>query len=456
MHETTQGMQGGGLLNEVVTRDSILCTEELNRRPSRPPDHEKENRALAALVLALADSPHTILQKLADTILEVFQCGSAGISLLTVHDGGKRFYWPAIAGVWKPHIGDGTPRDFGPCGDVLDRNSPLLFTHFERLYTYFLPVTPPVEECLLVPFYVGGMAVGTIWAIAHDNRRKFDAEDTRQLVSLGRFASAAYQAVASSDDLQKANNQLEERVLDRTRELRDQIRETRRAEEHLRNLTGRLLQSQDDERRRIARELHDSVGQLLVAISMNISKVDAEKKSLSSSAKKCVEENLTLVQQVSQEIRTISHLLHPPLLDEIGLESAIKFYIDGFVERSKIDVDLDMSAHFDRLSSDQEIAIFRTVQECLTNIHRHSGSQMAAVRVVREDSQVRLEIRDEGKGIPPEKQDALNSSGTLGVGFRGMRERLRQLGGTLEIHSNENGTLVSASLPVPSAATAGG
>ena len=125
---------------------------------------------------AWADSPGTILQTLADTILEVFQCGSGGVSLVTEDETG--FHWPAIAGVWKPHIGGGTPRDFGPCGDVLDRNSPLLLSHFERRDTYFLPVTPPVEECLLVPFYVEGKAVGTIWAITHDDRpgaRKFDS-----------------------------------------------------------------------------------------------------------------------------------------------------------------------------------------------------------------------------------------------------------------------------------------
>jgi PAS domain S-box-containing protein len=186
-----------------VPLESVLCTEELNRRPSRPPDYEKESRALTALAQALADSPRTILQQLAETILEVFQSDSAGISLLTTDDGGKRFHWPAIAGVWKPHIGGGTPRDFGPCGDVLDRNAPLLFRHFERRYPYFLPVTPPVEECLLVPFYVGGKAVGTIWAIAHTDRRKFDAEDMRQLVSLGNFASSAYQAVALLDALEQ-------------------------------------------------------------------------------------------------------------------------------------------------------------------------------------------------------------------------------------------------------------
>jgi signal transduction histidine kinase/ActR/RegA family two-component response regulator len=182
--------------DSVVPLESVLCTEELNRRPSRPPDYENENRALVTLAQALADSPHTILQKMAEVMLETFRAESSGFSLLTKDDGGKRFHWPAIAGVWKSHIGGGTPREFGPCGDVLDRNTPLLFRHFERRYTYFQPVTPPVEECLLVPFYVEGKAVGTIWVIAHDERRKFDAEDMRQLVSLGKFASSAYQTLA--------------------------------------------------------------------------------------------------------------------------------------------------------------------------------------------------------------------------------------------------------------------
>src|ERR1700674_211741 len=192
----------------AVSLESILCTEELQRRPLRPPDYEKENRALVALSGALADSPRSILQTLADTILDVCQADSAGISLLTKDGEGKRFYWPAIAGRWKPHVGGGTPREFGPCGDVLDRNTPLLFRHFERRYTYFEPVTPPVEECLLVPFYVEGKAVGTIWAITHNDRRKFDAEDLRQLESLGRFASAAYQAVAFLEVLEQRSETL--------------------------------------------------------------------------------------------------------------------------------------------------------------------------------------------------------------------------------------------------------
>lgn len=199
-----QGMQS----DTAVSLESILCTDELDRRSKRLPDYETENRALVVLAQTMADSPRTILQTLADTILEVFKCGSAGISLVTKDE--KRFYWPAIAGVWKPHIGSGTPRDFGPCGDVLDRNIPLLFRHFERRYDYLQPVTPLAEECLLVPFYVEGKAVGTIWAISHDHRRRFDAEDRRQLVSLGRFASSAYQVVESLNLLEKQNQVVRE------------------------------------------------------------------------------------------------------------------------------------------------------------------------------------------------------------------------------------------------------
>jgi PAS domain S-box-containing protein len=186
--------------------ESILCTEELQRRPSRPRNYEKENRALVALVSALADSPSTILQTLAETILNITECDSAGLSLLT-RDGkrpdayGQRFYWPAIAGEWNPHVGGGTPRNFGPCGDVLDQNRTLLFRHFERRYPYLQPVIPAAEECLLVPFYVAGRAVGTIWGIMHGDRRKFDAEDDRVMASLGKFAASAYQALVHLDDL---------------------------------------------------------------------------------------------------------------------------------------------------------------------------------------------------------------------------------------------------------------
>ena len=223
----------------TASLESILCTEELQHRPSRPSNYAKENHALVKLMSALADSPSTIFQILAETIQEITQCDSAGLSLLTKdgkspHVDGQRFYWPAICGMWNPHVGGGTPRNFGPCGDVLDQNRTLLFTHFERRYPYLIPVNPAAEECLLVPFYVADKAVGTIWAIMHSGRRKFDAEDDRVMASLGKFASSAYQAwmhieglkieVAEREkveaELLKLTDGLEAQVRARTEELR--------------------------------------------------------------------------------------------------------------------------------------------------------------------------------------------------------------------------------------------
>jgi signal transduction histidine kinase len=144
----------------------------------------------------------------------------------------------------------------------------------------------------------------------------------------------------------------------------------------------------------------------------------------------------------------MSHLLHPPLLDEVGLESAIRAFIEGFGQRSKIAVNLVVKPGFERLSPDLEITIFRVIQECLINVHRHSGSRKAEIRLARRHGCIHLEVSDEGKGIHLDKQFDLDSPATLGVGFRGMRERIRQLGGTLQVHSTSNGTSVEATLPI--------
>jgi signal transduction histidine kinase len=200
--------------------ESIVRTEELLERPERPPDYQRETRALATLVRSLADSPGTILQTLADAVLEVLQADSAGLSLLTKDE--ERFYWAAIAGAWQPHIGGGTPRGFSPCGDVLDRDLPILFTRWDRRYPYLAAAVPLANEGLLVPFYVRGRCVGTIWAIAHNDQRKFDREDLRLLQSLGDFASAAYQAVESIESL------------------RSEVLAREQAELGLRQLTGSL------------------------------------------------------------------------------------------------------------------------------------------------------------------------------------------------------------------------
>jgi PAS domain S-box-containing protein len=697
----------------TVPVESILCTEQLQRRQSRPADYQKENTALSALAQSLADSPHTILQTLAETLLDVCEAGSAGVSLLTTEDGGKRFYWPAIAGSWKQHIGGGTPRDFGPCGDVLDRNRTLLFSHVERRYTYFQPVQPLVEEALLVPFYVAGKAVGTIWAVAHDPDRKFDAEDERMMNSLGKFASSAYQVVSSLDALKTQENErqknartvsllaaivdssedaivsktldgvitswnrgaehlfgypaqeaighnimlvipadrkeeeagilkrirqgeriehfetlrlkkdgtlidlsltispvkdaagrivgaskvardiserkhaeettnllaaivdssddaiisknlngvitswntgaerllgysrdeavgqhifliipddrrdeeitileklkrgervnhfetvrrrkdgtmidlsltispvkdatgrvigaskvarditeskrieralreseeslrrlsddLESKVQTRTHQLQRRNAEVLEQAGQLRELSSRLLKTQDDERRRIARELHDSAGQLISALGMNLAGINQQVGDNPTLAK-ALDDTQSLLQQLNKEIRTTSYLLHPPLLDDNGLRHAIEWYMEGLSERSGLNIDLNVSENFGRLPEDFELAIFRIVQEALTNIHRHSGSKTGTIRLSRDNGCVLLEIQDHGGGFSPEKLAAIKAQRT-GVGIAGMRERVLHFKGEMDIQSNDDGALISVTLPLDS------
>ena len=246
--------------------------------------------------------------------------------------------------------------------------------------------------------------------------------------------------------IENTNIELESRVQDRTHDLQNQVLETETAKDSLRDLTGQLLQVQDDERRRIARELHDSAGQTLAALSMNLATMESAGVNTDRAAKGLTDSRL-LVDALTKEIRTLSYLLHPPLLDETGLGSALRWYVSGFSERGKIRVDLELEENFGRLSRELETSIFRLIQESLTNIHRHSGSASARIRLVRSETQVELEIVDKGKGIPPEKQREL-ATAKAGVGMRGMQERVRQLGGTFTITSNGKGTSVAVVFPL--------
>src|ERR1700682_5321726 len=275
--------------------------------------------------------------------------------------------------------------------------------------------------------------------------------DVPQFIGMLTFASGAVVIIAigefvrrDSAALHKAQGELEKLVQRRTSELNS-------ANHSLGELTARLLHLQDEERRRIARELHDSVGQTLAALSMNLASVSAEIERLKKTAG-TIADSAALVNDMSTDIRTISYLLHPPLLDEAGLASALTWYVQGFSERSKIDIDLDIPEDFGRLPRDLETAVFRIVQECLTNIHRHADSPVARVCVAQRDGYIRVAVQDHGKGISPQERAEIVSSvnGTPGVGIRGMRERLRQLGGTLELHSDGEGkgTLIAARLPI--------
>jgi PAS domain S-box-containing protein len=176
---------------------SMLSLDELRRRPSRPPDYEAESSALIALAQSMAASPEDILQKLADTALTLCRAHSAGLSLLEDGDQKSNFHWRAIAGQWAPHLNGGTPRNFGPCGTVLDQDVAMVCSHPELDFPYWAPIKPVLEEGLLIPFYIKGEAVGTIWVVTHDSSRRFDPEDLRLVTNLGAFAAAAYQTFLS-------------------------------------------------------------------------------------------------------------------------------------------------------------------------------------------------------------------------------------------------------------------
>jgi len=238
-----------------------------------------------------------------------------------------------------------------------------------------------------------------------------------------------------SRQLALSHAQLESVILERTAEL--QI------------LSQRILKVQDDERRRLARDLHDSTGQTLAALKISISFL-REKCKQDLSTLGLVSEVVALTDQAAEEIRTMSYLLHPPLLDEVGFPCAAEWYVEGFAKRSGINISLDLATECERLPMTMEVALFRVLQESLTNVHRHSGATQVRVSFQHQSETAILEVRDFGHGIPLDRLARLReSSAETGVGLAGMRERLHEFNGRLEIGSDGHGTVIRAIVPVP-------
>ena len=228
----------------------------------------------------------------------------------------------------------------------------------------------------------------------------------------------------------------------------EDVTERKQAEESLRELSGRVLQLQDEERRRLARELHDSTAQNIVALGMNLGVVDQAAAALDAGAREALSESLALADQCIRELRTFSYLLHPPVLDDLGLSSALTWYVEGFIQRSGIAVKLEIAADLGRLPRELELMLFRIVQESLTNIHRHSGSRTATIRIARYAKEVVMQISDQGHGIARNLNGGVLTLARVGVGIAGMRERVRQMGGRLEIRSRASGTDVEVVAPL--------
>lgn len=267
-----------------------------------------------------------------------------------------------------------------------------------------------------------------------------EERELRLLDLLTRQAADYLDRKRAEAQLRASQAELEQKVQERTRDLLT-------ASQELRELSARILQAQDEERRRLARELHDGVGQLLAAAGMELANAAGSPELLTSDAQTSLSNLQSLIAQVNRDIRTMSYLLYPPLLDEVGLKSALAEYIHGFAQRSHIEVSLDLPSRLSRLDRGLELCLFRIVQEALTNIHRHSESKTAAIRIAGDDGKLTLEIMDRGKGISREKLAEIQAKGS-GVGIRGMRERVRHFGGDMTFKSGRSGTTIFVVVPI--------
>jgi len=426
---------------EPATLEEVLVTYKLYSRRRRKQNSLDENIALRDLAQVMATHPERLIDTVLQMALELCTAGSSGLSLLET---------------LRKHVGASTPRKFSPSGVTVDRNAAQLFFHPAKRFQYFDGLGCDVVETLLVPVYLGEKTAGTIWVVSHDEEVKFDSEDVRIMNGLAKFTGCALRLIQTSQAQQRARVEGEKQIA-MHKSTETKLRATQAGLEtdifarkaQLQQLSARLMNLQDEERRRLARELHDSAGQYLAGIQMNLAALMRSEPALSAAGKSRVSDSIILVDECTSEIRTMSYLLHPPLLDELGLRSAIAMYVEGFAERSGIRVELDIPDDFGRLSSDMETAVFRVIQQSLANVHRHSGSLVAYLRIIKDGEFVTIEISDRGCGIKPEILHGFHSSTKLaGVGIAGMRERIESMNGDFDIRSGEGGTTIEIRLPL--------
>jgi signal transduction histidine kinase len=419
----------------AVPLETVLATDELRGRPSRPPNHERENAALGELCRVLATTPETVLQRLAEVALSLCKAGSAGISLLSKTDNGKSFVWPAVAGAWVEHIGGGTPRDFGPCGVVLDRDAVQLFNRPERYFPYLQPVTPPIEEGLLTPFYVDGKAVGTVWVISHDPDRKFDREDLRIMLSLGVFASSAYQVLESR------------LVLERDRE--ELLKADRRKTEFLALL---------------AHELRNPLAPIKNAVQLlSIPNVDA---AVASSA------TGILGRQVNQMVRLVNDLLDISRISNGKIELQMRPANIGRVVAHAVET---IRPHFDEKEQTLTVEVAHSIRanadtERLAQVFGnllHNASKFSKrgghvhIAALEEQDAVVIRVSDHGVGVAAEDLSKIfdmfsqvstsfdRAHGGLGIGLALVKSLIESHGGTVVADSPGlgHGTTVTVRLP---------
>lgn len=441
--------------------EAILTTDELNRRPFRPPQEEAENRALGMLMQELANSPQSILQKLTDAAVQLCEAGSAGISILEEQNGKKIFRWHAVSGKWSGFLGGTMPREFSPCGTVLDFNKSLLMTDPGRHYVIPDIVTPKVIELLLVPFYVDGVAVGTIWICSHEESQKFDAEDERLLRSLGNFAASTYQVLTTrvalqvqlaegkrlEKELRTLQLELESRVAQRTEQLTAVHQQLEVEFAERKRLQSEIADAVEAEQLRLGQELHDGLAQELVGIRMMLELLSQKLVKPSPDGAK---EADRLWQKLGDAINKTRHLatgFYPVEVEKRGLLVALQ----ELARTTKQSFGVSCTVRAEKgapaeLNDSRAIQLFHVAKEALHNAAKHSRANKILISLATRGDEWVLIVKDNGVGLRPA------TDGGKGIGRRIMQYRARMLGGTLEIRNGDkSGVLVSCTVPISEA-----
>lgn len=414
--------------------------QDLASRPSRPPDYEAENRALAVLASELAEYPENMLQRLTEIALVVCGADTAGISLLETHDGMEVFRWEALAGAGAAARNMTMPRAASPCGVCIAENKTTLLYLPERCFPA-LPREPRFVEVLLIPFHHQGQPIGTVWAIMHQFDRKFDREDERLIRRLAAFASAGWQ-------LWKAHTTLEQRVAERTAELSEmnavlqkEIEERRRLDEERKTLLQRVALTQEEERSRIARELHDDLAQRLALLEIELERVRQNPPGDPEQVAARLYPLTGQVEALANDLRELSHRLHPSILEDLGLEAALRA-IAGEYDRSYGRVRFAGGYLSRPVPVPVASALYRVTQEALRNAAKHAPRAATTVTLCETPTELRVTIHDDGPGFDP---DAPGTKG--GLGIVSMQERMQLVDGKLVVESRPGaGTEIRASV----------
>jgi signal transduction histidine kinase len=414
----------------ISALDEVLITRELARRPARAPDHEAEARTLGMLARSLADAPTRVMQKVADAAMTLCRADSAAVGTVERAREGASFRWHAVAGTFPSRLAEQTPFDSSPAGVAVRSGEVQLYERAERHLPALRGAIAHIHESLVAPWRIDGASAGTLWVLAYHSDRQFDAEDARLLASLANFASAAWQTLLALETRHRA------------------VAESSSARIALRS---QLSLAEEGERRRLARDLHDEVGQHLTALGLGLQAL-SDVAPPGSDVDRRATQLRALTDTLGRELHALSVRLRPRALDDFGLEAALHSYAEEWARQSGIAIHVQARGASARLSPSAESAVYRIVQEALTNVARHSGAARAGVVLERREGYIHLVVEDDGRGFDPEHATLPLADRLLGLGLLGMRERTALVGGTMDIESTPGkGTTVFVRFPVDGA-----